>query len=172
MGGFVGGKGFVPLTFAGFASGFGVPVGIDRFGDLEGLGRPAQGFAGQFDFFSAQRLTVGFGGACTVGRAFADGGLADNQSGFVRADLGGGNRGRHGSGVMAVHSVDHVPAASGKALGRVVDEPRGDLTVDRDAVVVVEGNQFVQLPGTGQGHGFVADAFHQATVTQEHVSVV
>ena len=172
MGGFVSGKGFVPLRFTGFACGLGVPVGIDRFGDLEGLGRPAQGFAGEFDFFGAQGFAVGLGGACTVGRALADGGLADDQGGFVGAVLGSSDGFGDSRSVVAIYGIDHIPATGGKALGGVVDEPRGDLTVDRDAVVVVQGNQLVQLPGAGQGHGLVADAFHQAAVTQEHVGVV
>ena len=53
-----------------------------------------------------------------------------------------------------------------------VHEPRRNLAVDGDAVIVVQRDQLVQLPGTGQRAGFMADAFHQATVAQEHIGVV
>ena len=42
----------------------------------------------------------------------------------------------------------------------------------RDAVVVVERDQLVELPGAGQRAGLVADAFHQAAVAEEDVGVV
>jgi hypothetical protein len=42
---------------------------------------PAQRFAGQRDFFGAQRLAVGLGGVGAVGRALADVRLADDQRG-------------------------------------------------------------------------------------------
>ena len=73
---------------------------------------------------------------------------------------------------MAVDRADHVPAIGGKAQGGVVDEPGRDGAVDRDAVVVVQRDQLVELPGAGQRAGFVADAFHQAAVAHEHIGVV
>ena len=92
--------------------------------------------------------------------------------GLPDAVLGLGNRGGHGVGVMAVDRADHVPAVGGKALRGVVDEPGLDLAVDRNAVVVVQRDQLVQLPGAGQRSGLVADAFHQAAVAHEDVGVV
>ena len=56
-------------------------------------------------------------------------------------------------------------AAFRRAAGR-------HLAVDADAVVVVQGDQLVQLPGAGQRAGFVADAFHQAAIAQEDIGVV
>ena len=72
---------------------------------------------------------------------------------------------------MAVDS-DDVPAVGFEPRGGVVDEPRRDLAVNRDAVVVVQGDQFIQLPSTCQSAGFVADAFHHATIAHEHIGVV
>ena len=74
--------------------------------------------------------------------------------------------------VVAVDVGDHVPAVGLEAPGRVVDEPGRDRAVDRDAVVVVERDQLVQLPGAGERAGLVADAFHQAAVADEDVGVV
>jgi hypothetical protein len=74
--------------------------------------------------------------------------------------------------VVAVDRADHVPAVGREAAGHVVDVPGLHLAVDRDAVVVVQRDQLVQLPGAGQRAGLVADAFHQAAVAQEHVGAV
>ena len=81
-------------------------------------------------------------------------------------------RGVHGVGVVAVHGAQHLPAVGFKARGGVVDEPGLHLPVDGDAVVVVERDQLAQLPGAGERGGLVADAFHQAAVTQEGVGMV
>jgi hypothetical protein len=70
------------------------------------------------------------------------------------------------------HSVDHVPAVGLEAARGVVDEPRRDLAVDRDAVVVVQHDQLAELPGAGERADLVADAFHQAAVADEDVRVV
>jgi hypothetical protein len=48
---------------------------------------------------------------------------------------------------VAVDVGDDVPAVGLEALRRVVDEPGRDRAVDRDAVVVVDGDQLVELPG-------------------------
>ena len=172
VGFFVGSELGVPGFFARFASRFGVPVGVHRFGYDERWRCPANGFAGELDFLGAQGLAVGFGGVGAVGAAFADGGFANNQRGLVAAGFGAGNGGRHSGGVMAVHGGNHVPAVSGKTLGRVVDKPGCNLAVDGNAVVVVQGDELVELPGACQRTRFVADAFHQATVAQEHIGVV
>ena len=135
--------------------------------------RPAQGFARELDFFGAQRLAVGFGGVGAVGRAFADEGFANDQGRLaVSGAFGLRNRCIDRVSVVAFDRTDDAPAVGGKALGRVVNEPRGNLAVNRDAVVVIQRDQLAKLPGTGQGGGFVADAFHQATVAHEDVGVV
>ena len=113
-----------------------------------------------------------FGGVGTVGAAFADGCFANNQRGFVRAVLGIGNGFGHCCSIVAINCINHVPAISGKTLRRVVNEPRSHLTVNRNAVVVVHGNQFVELPSARQGASFVADALHQATIAHEHIGMV
>ena len=83
-----------------------------------------------------------------------------------------GDRRVDGVDVVAVDSGDDVPAVGLEALRRVVDEPGRDRAVDRDAVVVVDRDQLVELPGAGERAGLVADPFHQAAVAEEHVGVV
>ena len=113
-----------------------------------------------------------FGGVGAVGAAFADGCFANNQGGFIGAVFSVRNGFAYSSSVMAVDCINHVPAISGKTLRRVVNEPRRHLAVNGDAVVVVHGNQLVELPSASQSACFVADAFHQATVAHEHIRVV
>ncbi|MNV66264.1 hypothetical protein D3C71_1590090 [compost metagenome] len=54
-------------------------------------------------------------------------------------------------------------------VGRVGDR---DRAVDRDVVVVPEDDQLVELEVAGKRDGFLADAFHEAAVTGEHIGVV
>ncbi|MNV15823.1 hypothetical protein D3C71_1065620 [compost metagenome] len=168
----VGGKTVVPGGFSGSACGLGVPARVHVFGDHEGLAAPAQGFARELDFFCAQGLAVGLGGVGAVGAALADVRLAHDEGGALGLLLGFFDGGGHLVSIVAVDGADHVPAAGHKTQGGVVGKPGRDLAVDADAVVVVQGDQLVELPGAGQRHGFVADTFHQAAIAQEGVGVV
>lgn len=51
-------------------------------------------------------------------------------------------------------------------------EPAADVAVDRNAVVVVDRDQLIEVPDTGKRADFVADAFHEAAVAQEHIRAV
>ena len=102
---------------------------------------------------------------------FADHGLAANQCRFV-GFLCSNDRCVNGIHVMTVHIADNVPAISFETFRRIVGKPAFDIAIDGNAVVVVKGNQFVQLPRTGQRTGFMGNAFHQATVAEENVGVV
>ena len=73
---------------------------------------------------------------------------------------------------MAVDGINHIPAVGFESLRRVVNKPRRDFAVNRNAVVVVKRDQFIKFPRTGQCTSFVADAFHQTTVTHKHIGVV
>ena len=167
----VGRETLVPRLLRAGATGLGVPVRIGVFGDDEGFVRPAECRTCQRDLFGAQGLAVCLGGAGAVGRTLADGGLAADQGGPV-GQLGECNLAVDGVHIVPIDRAHHVPAIRLEAPGRVVNEPGRHLAVDRDAVVVVEGDQLVELPGTGQRAGLVAHAFHQATVAEEHIGVV
>ncbi len=170
--GLVGGELFIPGLLGSRAGGLGVPVCIHLLRDGEWRVAPAQARAGQRDFFGTQGFAMGLGRVGAVWAALADVGLADDQRGTVVCLFGFSNGGRDGSHVVAVDRANHIPAIGDKALGGVVYEPGCDLAVNRDTVVVIQGNQFAQLPGAGQGRGFVADAFHQAAIAHEHIGVV
>ena len=59
-----------------------------------------------------------------------------------------------------------------EALGRVVREPAGNVAVDGDTVIVVEGDELAEAECAGERTGFVRDAFHHAAVANEYVCVV
>ena len=150
-----------------------VPGIVGLLRNHEGLMGPSDGLPRELDFFAAQGFTMRLGGVGPVGRTLADAGLADDQAGLAAPTrLGLGDGVVHGIGVVPIHRTDHVPAVGAKALRGVVHKPRRHLAVDGDAVVVVQGDELVQLPSAGQGAGFMADAFHEAAVTQEGIGVV
>ncbi|MNZ78871.1 hypothetical protein D3C78_974610 [compost metagenome] len=132
---------------------------------------PVQLFARQGDFVVAQRSTVAIFLALLVRRTETDDGLAADQ-GRLRALACSVDGGADFVGVVAVDIADHLPVVGFETLRRVVGEPAFDFAVDGDAVVIVEGDQLAQAQGTGQGSDFVGNAFHHATVTQEHIGVV
>ena len=107
-----------------------------------------------------------------VRRTLADRRFAADQRRPVALGLGGGNGAVDGRNVVPVDIADDVPAIGFKAFRRVVGKPAFDMAVDGDAIIVVEGNQFGEFPDAGQRTGFVRDAFHQATVAQEHIRIV
>ena len=74
--------------------------------------------------------------------------------------------------VVSIHVAHDVPAVGGKTRRRVVAEPLRDVAVDRDAVVVVQHRELVELQGAGKRRRLVRDAFHQAAVSGKHVSAV
>jgi hypothetical protein len=126
----------------------------------------------QLDLVEAERFTVRLRRAGAVRRALADHRLADDQRRPAGRALRRGDGGIDGVDVVAVDTGDDIPAIGFEALRRVVDEPRRDIAVDGDAVVVVENDELVQLPDRRKRAGLVADAFHQAAVAGEGVGVV
>ena len=74
--------------------------------------------------------------------------------------------------IVAIYIRNNLPPVGFKTLRRVVDKPRRDFAVNGNAVVVVERDQFIELPRAGQCTGFVADAFHQTTVAHKHIDMV
>ncbi len=168
----VGSKLLIPRRFFRLAGFFGIPLRIDVRRDVKRRVFPAQRFAGQRDFCVAQRCAVGVVGTGFVRRTKTNDGFAHQQGRFV------GDRTRFfycafdGVSVVTVHAAHHVPAVGFKAFRGIVGEPAFNVAVDGDAVVIIEGHQFAQLQGPGQGAHFVRNAFHHAAVAHEGVGVV
>ena len=160
-----------PFLARGGAAAAGLAPGLQHVvGHRERLQRNAELFLGALQFFGAERLAMGLGGAGLGRRAVADRGLAGDQRrlvGFLRA----GDRGRDRLLVLAVDQLGR-PAGGLEALhlvDRVGDRGRA---VDRNAVVVIQHDQLVELPVAGQRDRFLRDAFHQVAVGGEHIGVV
>ncbi len=171
MGLLIGGEALVPVGFELGAVEFGVPGLVNVGGNFKRAVVPAQGLAGGVGLGLAERGAVHIVRAGLVGRTPADGGAANDERGFV-AGLGFGGGFLDGNGVMAVDGADDVPAIGLEALRGVVGEPVLDMTVDGNAVVVVVGDELVELERAGQRADLVADALHQAAVAEEHIGVV
>ena len=124
------------------------------------------------DFGIAQCGTVHIVRTSLVRRANADDGLAADQRRFVGDGLGRIDGGIDRFAVVALHVGDDVPAVGLKTFGRIVGKPAAHMTVDGDVVIVPEGDQFAQAPGSGQRAGFVRNTFHHATVTHKYIGVM
>lgn len=133
---------------------------------------PAELGTGRGNFIIAQRRTVALFLALLVRRAETDHRLAADQRRTLAFRTGGLQRGLDFLGVMAVDIADHLPAVGFETRRGVVGEPAVHFAIDGDAVVVVEGDQLAQAEGAGQRADLVADAFHHAAITEEHVGVV
>ena len=162
----------VPGRFFRLAHFFRIPLRVDFRWDFEGRVFPAKRFTGQCDFRVAQWCAVGVVSARFVRRTEADDGFAHKQGRFV----GHGARFFYGTfnrvSIVAINAAHNVPAVGFETCGGVVSEPAFNVTVDGDAVVVVERNQFTQLQGACQGAHFVRNAFHHAAVAQERIGEV
>ena len=168
----VGGELFVPGGLRLGAGWAGVPRGAYVLRYFEGAVGDAQCGARGSDFILAERGAVNVVRTGLVRRTLADDGLAADQCRLVVLCLGRGDGAVDGVDVVAVNVADDVPAVGFKALRRVVGEPAVHVSVDGDAVIVVQRDQLGELPSAGQRTGFVRDAFHHAAVAEEGVGVV
>ncbi len=109
---------------------------------------------------------------CAVGRAFTNRSFADDQCGLVGTGFGFRDSTVNSRYIMAVDGTDHLPAIGFKARGRVVNKPRRDLSINRDAVVVIQSNQLIELPCPGECTGLMADALHQTAIAQKDVGLM
>ncbi len=145
--GLVSGEPVVPILLVLGAALLGVPGRGNGFGNLERRRRPAERLAGQGDLVIAECRAVTFLLALLVRRAEADDGLTTDQARLVgdRARLL--DRRLDRLRIMAVDLRNHMPVIGLEALRRVIEEPSrrlamtADLAVDRDIVVVIEGDQ-------------------------------
>ncbi len=160
-----------PLGLAVRARAPGVPRRVDVLRHLERLVRPVDRLARRRDLGVAERFAVRLLGAGAPRRTLADDRLRDDQRRLVAA-LALRDRLVDGIDVVAVDRPHHVPAVRAEALRGVVGEPVLDLAVDRDSIVVVDRDELVELPGAGQRRRFMRNAFHHATVAEQHIGPV
>ena len=111
---------------------------------------PVKRFASQGNFVIAQWRAVALFFALLIGRALTNDRFAADQCGLVRLGATRLNGSGNGIAVVAVDRWDHLPAVGFKAFGGIVAEPAFHFTVDGNAIVVIESDQFAQAQGTGQ----------------------
>ena len=133
---------------------------------------PAERLLRRSDFLVAERSAVHLGGALELRGALADRRLADNEGRLFALGFGFIDRLVHRVDAVAVDRADHVPAIGFETLSRIVTEPALHVAVDRNAVVVIESDELAELPDTGERARFVAHAFHEAAVAEEHIRAV
>src|SRR5712691_10786093 len=162
VGFFVGGESLVPCSFQLSAALSRVPALVDVRRHFERRVTPADVFARGLDFFFAERRAVSVVASRLFWCGFRDHRLAADQ----RRSRGIGpcvaNRRFDCIEVVTVHPANDLPAVRGEALRRLVGKPPRDGPVDRDAVVVVERDEFSQSQRARKRAGFVRDALHQA----------
>ena len=105
------------------------------------------------------------------GEAEADDRAAGDHRGPVRHRAGGDDRLADRVRVVAV-DLEHVPAGGAEAPDLVVGDREAGRAVDRDRVVVPEGDEPAELEVAGERDRLLADALHQAAVAQEDVGVM
>ncbi len=111
-----------------------------------------------------------FVGASAVWRTKTNGGLAGDEGWLVR-NLGKFNCLGNRVLIMTVNSK-RVPAGSGETCRLVGVVGQRDRAVDGDVVVIPKNDQLIELQVTCQRQGFLADAFHEAAVTNDRIGVV
>ena len=142
-------------------------------GQIELLGgRPAQGLLGGRQLLLAQRAAVGGEIVVLVRTAEAD--MRPHQD--QRRRQGFGLRLADGRGdffgVIAVGDLHGVPAISVEALAHVFSEDQAGGAAQRNAVLVVQVDQFAELQVAGQGGSLLGDAFHQVAIAANGIGMV
>ncbi len=128
----------------------GVPPLVQVVGHLERRVRPSKVLTGRLDLVIAQWRPVTALGARFPRRAKTDHGAAADQRGLFGVAPRLLDRALDRLRVMAVNARNHLPVVGLEPLGGIVGKPATDLTVDRDAVVVVEHDQLAEPQRTGQ----------------------
>lgn len=168
------GEELVPLLLTGSTLGRSLTVVVvDLLGNGEALvGVEAPLLLQLLDVVSLERRTVDTVSALVFG-AVANGGLELDKRRLVGDGLGLLDGSLNGlKVVVTVLDLDDVPAVSLVSLRDVLSEGNSGVTVNGDLVVVPDGNKVTELEVTSQRASLAGDTLHQATVSEERVSVV
>ena len=162
----------LPGALGALAAGALVPVGADVLRHHERRVRPTQRCARGRDLFDAERLAMRRLAALLVRGAETDHRARADERRLAAVGLSPPQRLEHRVAVMTVQIFDDLPTAGGEALRGVISHPAADRTIDGDAVVVVDADELAESKRTGERDRFVRDAFHQAAVADEDISVM
>ncbi len=147
-----------------------LPVRIDCVRDFKSAVIPSQFLARGGNFIVSKGCTVNTGRALLVGRTIANYCFTgDHRRAGVRS--GSGNRRLNRVRVMSVNRLN-MPASSGKPRGLIGGGGKVGATVNGDCVIVPHHNKPAKAKMSGQINCLVADAFHQASISGNHISPV
>lgn len=73
--------------------------------------------------------------------------------------------------IVPVDMLDDTPSVGAKARRLLIGEPALDVSIDRDAIVVVERGELPETPCTGERARFTGNTFHQTTIAENDVHV-
>ncbi len=146
------------------------PSGQDVVGNDEGRGRPVQVFAGARDLFLAGRFAMRFRRTGTGRQSEAYRCLAGDEARLV-GNLRPADRGEDRRLVVAV-DIFGAPTIGFEALHLIVGIGERDRPVDRNSIIVVEDDQFVEPQIAGDRAGFVRDALHQIAIGCDYIGAM
>ena len=104
-------------------------------------------------------------------RAAGNFGIHQNKRGFAGL-LGLTNGICNGVDIIAVYIVDGMPAIGTVPRRDIFAEGNRGVTLNGDAVAVVQDDEFIQLLRAGKGAGLGGNAFLQAAVSYERIGIM
>ena len=110
--------------------------------------------------------------ALLVGASLTNDGLTTDQRRTVSLRLSRAQRRLHRRRIVTVYRWYDMPAVGFKSTRCIVRKPTLHLAINRDAIVIVDRDQFAQTQRAGQRAGFVGYPLHQTAVSQKHPGVV
>ena len=93
------------------------------------------------------------------------------QRRFCANRFRGFNCNKNGIGIMSVNFND-MPAVGFKTLWRIVFEPAIDMTIDRNSIIIPEGDKLTQTQGTRQRAGLVGNTLHETAIPHKRIGVM
>src|SRR5580692_2591933 len=144
------------------------PLAQQWLGDHERRRIPTEDLPRAGDFLFARRVAMGLLGTSLGREAKADDCLAGDHRRLVGYGTGGGDGVADRVGVVAVNLLD-VPAGGAKALKLGIGYRKAGRAIDRDRIVVPEGDQVAELVVARHGDSFLADTLHQAAIAHKDV---
>jgi hypothetical protein len=168
------GEELVPLLLSGSTGGGVLAVEVvDLLGNSEALvGVEAELLLELLDIVGLEGRTVDTVGALVEG-SVTDGGSELDNGRLVLGLLGLLDGSLNGvEVVVTIVNDENLPAVGFITLDNVLSEGDVGVSVNRNMVVVVDGNQVAKLEVTSERGGLTGDTLHQATIAEEAVGVV
>ena len=149
----------------------GTPPCHDIIRNFKRCVRPAKGGARARNFLAAKWCAVRTGSAGFFRCAKTDHRAAPDQGWFAGFLLCGGDGLGDGVHVMSVNR-QNLPTICFKTARGIFRDSKVGAAINRDAIVIEQNDQAIKLHMSGHRCSFVADPFHQAAITGNHIGIV